>query len=83
MGPCRGPPADLLPKCERLQIDCSQKELAWKSVAQTHLPMALLAQRHIDRGCLLVLSPEASNVPLGVRAEGLGQRGSENVNVCR
>jgi len=82
-GPCRGLLAALLPKCERLQIDCSQKELAWKAVAQTHLPMALLAQRHRDWGCLLLLSPEASNVPLGVRAEGLRQPASENVNVCR
>jgi len=32
----------------------SQKELAWKAVAQPHLPMALLAQRHRDWGCLLV-----------------------------
>jgi len=81
--PCRGLLAALLPKCERMQIARSLKELAWKAVDQPHLPMALLAQRHRDRGCFLVLSPEASNVPLGVRAEGLRQPGSENANVCR
>jgi len=54
--------AALLRKCERLQIAGSQKKLAWKAVAQPHLPMALLAQRHRDWGCLLVLSPQASNV---------------------
>jgi len=37
-----------------VQIDRSQKELAWKAVAQPHLPMALLAQRHRDWGFLLV-----------------------------
>jgi len=61
-GLCRGPPAALLQKCERLQIAHSQKELAWKAVAQRHLPMALLAQRHRDWGCLLVLPPPTSNV---------------------
>ena len=59
---CRGPPAALLRKCERLQIARRQKELDWKAVAQPHLPMALLAQRHRDWGCLLVLSPQTSNV---------------------
>jgi len=46
--PCRAPPAALLRKCERIQIALTQKELAWKAVAQPHLPMALLAQRHRD-----------------------------------
>ena len=41
-----GPPAALLQKRERLQIDRRHKELAWKAVAQPHLPMALLAKRH-------------------------------------
>jgi len=59
---CRAPPAGLLPKCERLQIACRQKGLAWKAVAQPHLPMALLAQRHRDWGCLLVLPPQTSNI---------------------
>ena len=54
-GPCWMPTAALVRKCERLQIARSQKELAWKAVAQPHLPMALLAQRHRDWGCLLVL----------------------------
>jgi len=45
-GLCRGSPAVLLRKCKRLQVARSQKELAWKAVAQPHLPMALLAQRH-------------------------------------
>ena len=53
-GPCRPPPAALLPKCERLQIAGSQKGLAWKAVAQPHMPMTLVAQRHGDWGCLLV-----------------------------
>ena len=61
-GPCRAPPAALLRKCKRLQIARRQKELAWKTVAQPHLPMALLAQRHRDWGCLLVLPPQTSNV---------------------
>jgi len=61
-GLCRGPLAALLRKCERLQIVRSQKELAWKAVAQPHLPMALLAQRHRDWDCLLVLPPPNSNV---------------------
>ena len=52
---CRGSPALLLRKCKRLQIARRQKELAWKAVARPHLPMALLAQRHRDWGCLLVL----------------------------
>jgi len=63
-GPCREPAAALLQKCERLQIAGSQKGLAWKAVAQPHLPMALLAQRHRDWGCLLVLQPQTSNVSL-------------------
>jgi len=72
-GPCQAPPAALLCKCERLQIARRQKVLALKAVAQPHLPMALLAQRHRDRGCLLVLPPQTSNVSLGVRAGDLRQ----------
>jgi len=60
-GPCRARPASLLQKCERLQIARSQKGLAWKAVAQIHLLMALLALRHRDWGCLLVLPPQTSN----------------------
>ena len=82
-GSCRRSPADLLQKCERLQIARSQMKLAWKAVAQPHLPMALLAQRHRDWGCLLVLPPQNSNVSLGVRAGGLRQPCCENANVCR
>jgi len=52
-----GSPAALLRKCERLHIVCRQKVLGWKAVAQPHLPMALLAQRQRDWGCLLVLPP--------------------------
>jgi len=59
---CRVPPAALLRKCEHLQIACSQKELSRKAVAQPCLHMALLAQRHRDWGCLLVLPPQTSNV---------------------
>ena len=61
-------PGALLPKCECLQIDCSQIELAWKAVAQPHLPMAALAQRHRAWGCLLVLPPQTSNVTLALSA---------------
>ena len=59
--PCRAPLACLLLKCARLQIALNQKELAWKAVAQPHLRMAMLAHRHIDCGCLLVLPPQNSN----------------------
>jgi len=61
-GPCRATPAALVRKCERLHVACSQKGLAWKAVAQPHLPMALLVKRHRDWGCLLVLPPQTSNV---------------------
>jgi len=47
-GLCRAAPAVLFPKCERLQIAGSQKGLAWKAVAQPHMPITLLAQRHRD-----------------------------------
>jgi len=49
--------------CERLQIALSQKGLAWKAVAQSHLCMALLAQRHRHWGSLLVLTPQTYTVP--------------------
>ena len=55
--PYQVPPAGLLRKCERLQIARSLKELACKAVAQHHLHMALLPQRHKDWGCLLFLKP--------------------------
>jgi len=60
--PCQAPFAALLRMRERLQIAGSQKGLAWKAVAQPPLPMAVLAQRHRDRGCLLVLPAQTSNV---------------------
>jgi len=82
-GLCRGLSAALLRKWERLQIARRQKELAWKAVAQPHLPMVLLAQRHKDWGCLLVLPPQTSNVALGVRAVSLRQPCSQKANVCR
>ena len=82
-GPCLEPPAALLRKCERLQMAGRQKGLAWKAVAQPHLPTALLAQRHRDWGCLLVLPPQTSNRNYGVRAGSLRQPLSENANVCR
>jgi len=82
-GPYRAPLAALLRKCERLQIAGSQKELAWKALAQPHLPMALIAHRNRDWGCLLVLPPQTSNVALGVRTGHLRQPCSENANVCR
>ena len=61
-GPSRAPPAALLRKWERLQVARREKGLAWKAVAQPHLPVALLAQRHRDWGCLLVLPPQTSNI---------------------
>jgi len=61
-GPRQAPFTALLRIGERLQIAGSQKRLAWKAVAQPHLPMAMLAQRHRDWGCLLVLPPQTSNV---------------------
>jgi len=79
----RVPASALLRKCERLQIARSQKELAWKAVAQPRVPMALLAQRHRDWGCLLVLPPQTSKVSLGVRAGYIQHSCFENANVCR
>jgi len=70
-------------KSERLQIARNHKELAWKAVAQPHLPMALLAQRNRDWCCLLVLPPQTFIVSLGVRALRLRQTCSKNANVCR
>ena len=49
-------------KSKLLQIAHSQKELAWKSVAQPLLPFALLAQRHRNWSCFLVLLPQTSDV---------------------
>jgi len=82
-GLCRGSPAVLLRKCKHLQVAGSQKDLAWIAVAQPHLPMSLLAQRHRDWGCLLVLLPQTSNIHLAFCAGGLRQPCSENANVCR
>jgi len=81
--PFQAPPAALLQKCERLQKGRSQKGLAWKAVAQPHLPMALVAQRHRDCGYLLVFPPQSSNLSYGVRAGRLQQPCCENANVCR
>jgi len=41
------------PKMRTSEIARRQKELAWKAVAQPHLPMALLAQRHRDGAACL------------------------------
>jgi len=73
----------LLPKCESLQTARSYKYLVWKAGAQPHLPMALLAQRHRDWGCLLVLTPQNYNVALGVHDGRLQEPCSESANVCR
>ena len=80
---CRASLAALLPKCESLQTDRRQKELARKAVAQPHLPMALLAQRHRDWGYLLLLPHQTSNVAFRVRAGRLRQPCSKNANVWR
>jgi len=60
--PCEAPFAAMLRKCERLQIGRRQKRLSGKAVAQPHLPMALLAQRHREWGCSIFLPPHTSNV---------------------
>ena len=70
-GSLSGSFAAVLRKCKRVQIAGRQIGLAWKAVAQPHLPMALLAQRHRDWGCLLVLPPQTSNVTLAICAGGL------------
>jgi len=82
-GPCLAPAAALFQKCESLQVARRQKELPWKAVAQPHLPMALLAQRHRDWGCLLVLPPQTPIMSLGVRGGRLRQPCSGNANVSR
>jgi len=45
--------------------------------------MALLAQRHSDWGCLLVLPRQTSEVSFGGPCSGLLQACYENANVCR
>jgi len=45
--------------------------------------MALLAQRHRDWGCLLVLPPQTVNVALVVLEGGFQQICSGNENVCK
>ena len=42
VGACQTPLAALLGRCKHLQIAGIQKGLAWKDVAQPHLPMAQL-----------------------------------------
>ena len=83
--PCYASAAVLLQKCERLQIAHRQKGLAWKAVAQPHLPMAVLAQRHRDWGCLLVLPHETSKIARGwmLHSMRLHKPCSKNANVCR
>jgi len=66
--PWQVPPSSLLRKCESLQIARRQKELVWEAVAQPHLPTALLAQRHRDWGCLLVLHPKLQTYLRGFMA---------------
>jgi len=47
----------------RTSADSLQAERAnLEAVAQPHLPMALLAQRHRNWGYLLLLPPQTSNV---------------------
>jgi len=70
-------------KCERLQIAGRKKGLAWKAVAQPHLHMALLAQRHRDWGCLLILPPQTSNAAQVVHYGRLRKPCSKNANVSR
>ena len=84
--PFRAPPfAALLEKCERRQRARSQIGLAWKAVAQPNIPMALLAQRHRDWVCLLVLPSQTSNVSRGwgFAAMRLQQPCLKNANVAR
>jgi len=82
---CQTPLVALLRRCERLQIAGRQKRLAWKAVAQPHLPMALLAQNHRHWRCLLLLPPQTSNIAWQwwVPARLPLQPCSEDANVCR
>ena len=82
---CQARFAALLRKSKRLQIAGSQKGLAWKAVAQPHLPMALLAQRHRHWGCLLVSPPQTSIITWEwwVPARLHLQPCSKDANVCR
>jgi len=82
-GDCQAPFTAVLRERERLQVALTQKRLAWKAVAQPHLPMVLLALTHRDCGCLFVLPPKTSNVSHRVPAGLLSQPCSENVNVSR
>ena len=84
-GPCRATFAALLRKCERLQIGGSQKGLPWKALAQTHLPMALLAQSHRVElhACLATSKFKRSLGMVGVPTRLLSQPCSEDPNVCR
>jgi len=73
------------PKMRTSAGSWQEKGLAWKAVAQSHVPMALLAQRQRDWGCLLVLPLQTSNVAWEWRvvpATLLSQPCSENANVC-
>ena len=86
-GPCKAPFLALLLKCERLQTAVSHKGLAWKAVAQPHLPMALLAQTEAQRlGLLAYIATEIFKSILGIRGVPvmlLSQPFSKEANVCR
>jgi len=81
--PCWAPLVALFPRGAHLQIARSQKDVNWKAVAQPHLAVALLAQRHRDWGCLLVLPRQTSNLYLGFGARRFRHPSSQNANVCR
>jgi len=81
--PCWAPLVALFPKGAHLEIARRQKDVTWKAVAQPHLAVALLAQRHRDWGCLLVLPPQTSNVALGDRVGHLRHACSQIANVYR
>jgi len=78
-GPC-GSPA---PKMRKSADSSQPKGDSLESSCSVSSVMALLAQRHRDWGCLLVLPPQTLIVALGVRAICLRQPCSKIENVCR
>jgi len=63
--PCRAPLGNPVPTMRKSPYSSQPEGLAWKAVAQPHLPMALLAQKRRHWGCLLVLPPQTRNIPRG------------------
>jgi len=85
--PASLPPSSLLRKCERLQIAGRQKGLAWKAVAQPHLPMALASTEAQRLGLFSCLATSNFKCRYGNCRGGYGcfisQPCFENANACR